>query len=50
MNNMDRLIDCTLAIDGLPLKVDQIVPEDVVLDDANNPPELWFYIGARNRK
>ena len=31
-----------LAIDGLPLKVDQIVPEDVVLDDANNPPNYGF--------
>ena len=32
---IDRL---QLAIDGLPLKVDQIVPEDVVLSDDNNPP------------
>ncbi len=31
-----------LAIDGLPLKVSQIVPEDVVLDDATNPPNYGF--------
>ena len=31
-----------LAIDGLPLKVDQIVPEDVVLEEANNPPTYGF--------
>lgn len=34
---MDRL---TLAIDGLPLKVNQILPADVVID--NNPPALGF--------
>ena len=36
---IDRL---QLAINGLPLKVDQIVPEDVVLNDANNPPNYGF--------
>ena len=36
---IDRL---QLAIDGLPLKVDQIVPEDVVLSDENNPPNYGF--------
>ena len=36
---IDRL---QLAIDGLPLKVDQIVPEDVVLNDDNNPPNYGF--------
>ena len=36
---IDRL---QLAIDGLPLKVDQIVPEDVVLSDKNNPPNYGF--------
>jgi peptidoglycan/xylan/chitin deacetylase (PgdA/CDA1 family) len=34
---MDRLI---LAIDGLPLKVNQILPADVVID--TNPPALGF--------
>jgi peptidoglycan/xylan/chitin deacetylase (PgdA/CDA1 family) len=34
---MDRL---TLAIDGLPLKVNQILPADVVID--KNPPALGF--------
>lgn len=37
--SLDRL---QLAIDGLPLKVDQIVPEDVVLNDNNNPPNYGF--------
>ena len=37
--SIDRL---QLAINGLPLKVDQIVPEDVVLNDANNPPNYGF--------
>ena len=37
--SLDRL---QLAIDGLPLKVDQIVPEDVVLNDDNNPPNYGF--------
>jgi peptidoglycan/xylan/chitin deacetylase (PgdA/CDA1 family) len=36
---IDRL---QLAIDGLPLKVDQIVPEDVVLNENNNPPNYGF--------
>jgi len=36
---IDRL---QLAIDGLPLKVDQIVPEDVVLNKDNNPPNYGF--------
>ena len=36
---IDRL---QLAINGLPLKVDQIVPEDVVLHDKNNPPNYGF--------
>ena len=36
---IDRL---QLAIDGLPLKVDQIVPEDVVLNYDNNPPNYGF--------
>ena len=36
---IDRL---QLAINGLPLKVDQIVPEDVVLYDNNNPPNYGF--------
>ena len=36
---IDRL---QLAIDGLPLKVDQIVPEDVVLLNKNNPPNYGF--------
>jgi len=31
-----------LAINGLPLKVNQIVPEDVVLNDTNNPPNYGF--------
>ena len=35
--SMDRL---TLAIDGLPLKANQIVPADVVID--KNPPALGF--------
>jgi peptidoglycan/xylan/chitin deacetylase (PgdA/CDA1 family) len=37
--SIDRL---QLAIDGLPLKVDQIVPEDVVLNNNNNPPNYGF--------
>lgn len=37
----DRL---ELAINGLPLKVDQIVPEDVVLTD--NPPAYGFTLSA----
>ena len=36
---IDRL---QLAVDGLPLKVDQIVPEDVVLNEKNNPPNYGF--------
>jgi peptidoglycan/xylan/chitin deacetylase (PgdA/CDA1 family) len=36
---IDRL---QLAINGLPLKVDQIVPEDVVLNTDNNPPNYGF--------
>ena len=40
---IDRL---QLAIDGLPLKVDQIVPEDVVLDDSNNPPNYGFTLAS----
>ena len=36
---IDRL---QLAINGLPLKVNQIVPEDVVLNDNNNPPNYGF--------
>ena len=31
-----------LAIDGLPLKANQIVPEDVVLDENENPPNYGF--------
>jgi len=31
-----------LAIDGLPLKVNQILPEDVVLNASNNPPNYGF--------
>ena len=31
-----------LAVDGLPLKVNQIVPDDVVLDDSTNPPNYGF--------
>lgn len=31
-----------LAIDGLPLKVNQIVPENVVLDNSSNPPNYGF--------
>ena len=37
--SIDRL---QLAINGLPLKVDQIVPEDVVLSNDNNPPNYGF--------
>jgi peptidoglycan/xylan/chitin deacetylase (PgdA/CDA1 family) len=36
---VERLL---LAIDGLPLKVNQIVPEGVVLDDSSNPPNYGF--------
>ena len=45
---MDRL---TLAIDGLPLKVNQILPTDVVIDI--NPPALGFTLSheiAGNRQ
>ncbi|MFL2845158.1 MAG: polysaccharide deacetylase family protein [Candidatus Puniceispirillaceae bacterium] len=45
---MDRL---TLAIDGLPLKVNQILPADVVID--TNPPAVGFTLAqeiARNRQ
>ncbi len=45
---MDRL---TLAIDGLPLKVNQILPADVVID--TNPPALGFTLDqeiAENRQ
>ena len=40
---IDRL---QLAIDGLPLKVDQIVPEDVVLDNDSNPPNYGFTLAS----
>ena len=40
---IDRL---QLAVDGLPLKVDQIVPEDVVLNDDNNPPNYGFTLAT----
>jgi peptidoglycan/xylan/chitin deacetylase (PgdA/CDA1 family) len=39
---MDRL---TLAIDGLPLKVNQILPADVVIDV--NPPALGFTLDPK---
>ena len=45
---MDRLI---LAIDGLPLKVNQILPTDVVINA--NPPALGFTLAqeiASNRQ